>query len=149
MKVTYNTINGVLVTLKKLTYSKALSEETMCFTADVYMNGKLTANISNRGNGAPDNIHFVPNANKSHFCLLNEVLDDIETCDFIFTLVTIEVERKKHQSKALVFIDEATGDIGRFKLEFSVASYKKNSKLHLLHDCMRENNELTFVNSNL
>ena len=45
------------VTLKKVSYSASLSEETSAFTADVYFDGKRIAYASNRGHGGPTDIN--------------------------------------------------------------------------------------------
>lgn len=40
--------------LRKVRYIASLSEETNCFTADLFVDGVLTAHISNRGHGGCD-----------------------------------------------------------------------------------------------
>lgn len=42
------------VTLKKLRVDKRLSEETHCFSADLYLDGKRRGDVTNRGCGGPD-----------------------------------------------------------------------------------------------
>lgn len=44
------------ITLKKLKVNETLSEETLCFSADLYENGKLIAHVSNRGYGGSNYI---------------------------------------------------------------------------------------------
>lgn len=46
------------ITFKKFKHLPSLSEETECFTADVYWNGKLVAYASNHGHGGNTDIHF-------------------------------------------------------------------------------------------
>jgi hypothetical protein len=41
-------------TLRKMRTFKAMSDETLCYTATLYVDGVKTANCENRGNGAPD-----------------------------------------------------------------------------------------------
>ena len=42
------------LTLKKLNTAPHLSEETVAFTADLYVDGKKAFHVSNRGNGGPN-----------------------------------------------------------------------------------------------
>lgn len=42
--------------LKKLKFHEDMSEETPCFSADLYENGKLVAHASNDGHGGPNNV---------------------------------------------------------------------------------------------
>lgn len=41
----------VKITIKKFTVNKALSEETLCFSATVFVDGKMAFSVLNRGNG--------------------------------------------------------------------------------------------------
>lgn len=47
----------VKIELKKFTHSERLSEETNCFSADVYINGEKAASAHNRGHGGPTDYH--------------------------------------------------------------------------------------------
>jgi hypothetical protein len=40
--------------VKNVTYNKRLSEETMCYTATIYIDGEKMGTASNRGNGGSD-----------------------------------------------------------------------------------------------
>lgn len=42
------------IELRKISHSKSLSEETPAYTADLYVDGVLFANVSNRGHGGCD-----------------------------------------------------------------------------------------------
>lgn len=42
------------VTLKKVQHAEFASEETSCFRADVYIDGKLAGSVSNEGHGGPN-----------------------------------------------------------------------------------------------
>lgn len=44
----------MLIELRKLRIMKALSEETPCYTAEIWINGALAFHASNRGHGAAD-----------------------------------------------------------------------------------------------
>lgn len=47
----------VEITLKKVSINNALSEETICFSADVYVNGIKSGFASNRGHGGNTDVH--------------------------------------------------------------------------------------------
>jgi hypothetical protein len=56
-RLTPEQIAATGITLKKLSVNQRLSEETLCFTADVYINGKREGMVSNRGHGGCDDYH--------------------------------------------------------------------------------------------
>lgn len=45
--------------LKNVKIHHGLSEETYCYTASLYLNGKKVADCSNHGTGGPDDYHWV------------------------------------------------------------------------------------------
>jgi hypothetical protein len=51
--------------LKAIRYHERLSEETSCYTADLYCNGVHIANVGNRGQGGPDEVHPVSAASRT------------------------------------------------------------------------------------
>lgn len=46
--------------LKSFKYLESRSEETYCFSAVLYINGKKSADCGNSGHGGPTDIHFFP-----------------------------------------------------------------------------------------
>lgn len=46
------------IELKKYKPSPRLSEETLAFTAEIWIDGKKAADVSNHGTGGPNNYHF-------------------------------------------------------------------------------------------
>jgi hypothetical protein len=48
------------ISLKKVTFSEALSEETNAFTADVYLDGKKFGYAKNTGQGGCTDVRFYP-----------------------------------------------------------------------------------------
>jgi hypothetical protein len=46
------------ITLKKFKHSKTFSRETMCFTAQVWIDGRNVADANNDGNGGETNLYF-------------------------------------------------------------------------------------------
>lgn len=47
-------MNKFKIELKKIEYSERMSEETMCFAADLYVNGKKVGYCKNDGRGGPN-----------------------------------------------------------------------------------------------
>lgn len=45
------------ITMKKIKVMASLSEETNCYSADLYVDGKRIGEVSNRGQGGPDEFH--------------------------------------------------------------------------------------------
>lgn len=45
------------IELKKITYNARLSDETACFSADVWIDGVKRGTVSNHGTGGPDEVH--------------------------------------------------------------------------------------------
>lgn len=48
------------VELKKVQFSERMSEETYCFSADIYFNGKNIGYCENRGHGGSTDVHCNP-----------------------------------------------------------------------------------------
>jgi len=44
-------------TLKKIRYMASLSQETSCYSADLYVDGKKIGEVANDGHGGPDSFH--------------------------------------------------------------------------------------------
>lgn len=45
------------IEIKNISYSERMSEETSCFSADLWVDGKKIGVISNRGTGGCDDFH--------------------------------------------------------------------------------------------
>lgn len=56
-RLTAEQIAATGITLKKLAHNSRLSEETECFSADVYIHGKKEGTVANRGQGGSDEYH--------------------------------------------------------------------------------------------
>ena len=46
------------IAIKNLKIVQALSEETLCFTATLWLDGAKAATVTNRGHGGPNDYHF-------------------------------------------------------------------------------------------
>lgn len=88
----------VQITIEKVTVNKALSDETLCFNATVFVDGKKAFLVSNRGNGGCHeySTYGIENGRKlldsatAHARNLRK--DDFEALDYL--LVTMIEERK-------------------------------------------------------
>lgn len=58
------------IELRNISISQRLSEETNCYTATLYLDGKAIADVGNRGCGGPDEVRARPGC--------NEALDRVE-----------------------------------------------------------------------
>ncbi len=63
-------MNKFKVELKKIEYSERMSEEIMCFVADLYINGKKVGYCKNNGHGEPNEYH---SDNKENNLIIKEV----------------------------------------------------------------------------
>lgn len=81
--------------LKKVKYFEAGSQETPCFTADLWDNGKLVAHLENNGHGGSNMVHpakGLTNKDVAKYC-------DLDTECEIFGMVYEEADIRKYQSK--------------------------------------------------
>ena len=89
-----------MITLKKVKLNTAMSEETLCFSADIYEDGKLVAHVSNRGHGGCNDVHPAKGLtydDVKHLDTMDkegEIMDLAETTHFI----------KSNQSKGFVLL---------------------------------------------
>ena len=86
------------LSLKNLKFHEDMSEETPCFSADLYENGKLIAHVSNRGHGGCNDIHPAKGLTYKDVAHLTDIDTD---CDIMGLAEELNVV-KKHQSKSLV-----------------------------------------------
>lgn len=83
---------------KNFKFVEEMSEETPCFSADLYENGKLVAHVSNRGHGGCNEVR--PAKGLTHKDV--EHLMDFDTDCEIMQLAEETNFIKKNQSKAFV-----------------------------------------------
>lgn len=62
------------IELRKITYSKALSDETNAYTADLYLDGKLLAHVMNAGHGGCDSQHPAKGRTYDEIKALNDLI---------------------------------------------------------------------------
>lgn len=134
------------LTLKKLKIHDDLSEETTCFSADLYEDGKLMAHVSNRGYGGCNDV--VPAGKLTHKDVRHLDNMDVEVeigeimCDMDVT--------KRYQSKALVL--KKGSDYSKIGFKLSIAQMKKNpAYLMQLKEMIKkeEKKGFTILNTNI
>ena len=107
------------MTLKKVKVMESLSEETICFSADLYENGKLMAHVSNRGQGGPNEVRPAKGLK------YNDVahLDTLDNEVIIMTMAEHTNTIKKSQGGS--FVLERDGKIFTMKNSHSFVKLKK------------------------
>lgn len=81
--------------LKKVKYFESGSQETPCFTAELWVNGKLIAYLENDGHGGSNMVHPAKGLtykDVAKYC-------DLDTECEIFTMVYEDADIRKNQSK--------------------------------------------------
>ena len=86
------------LSLKNLKFHEDMSEETPCFSADLYENGKLIAHVKNSGRGGCNSIDPASGLKYKDV----QHLTDIDTDCYIMQLAGELNFTKKNQSKAFV-----------------------------------------------
>lgn len=86
------------LTLKNLKVQEILSEETLCFSADLYEDGKLIAHVSNRGHGGSNEI--LPAKGLTYKDVAH--LDNLDTECEILTIAEEMNMVKKYQSNNFI-----------------------------------------------
>jgi len=86
------------LTLKNVKELKELSQETVCFSASIYWNGKRVAEVSNRGHGGPNEYHWFDRAAEAEVWeyARDTIKDyDFEQLDIVVGDLVYEAEVKK------------------------------------------------------
>jgi hypothetical protein len=86
------------VTLKSLKVANHLSEETVAFTADLYVDGKKAFHVSNRGNGGP-NLYvpygYTPTLFQLETWAMESTGESYEALDMIVGKIADQMEQEK------------------------------------------------------
>ena len=107
------------LSLKNLKFHEDMSEETPCFSADLYQDGKLIAHVSNRGHGGCNDVR--PAGDLTHKDI--EHLYDMDTdCDIMQLAEDLNFIRKNQGSN---FVLEKDGANYTQKAPKSFAQCKK------------------------
>lgn len=96
------------IELRKLTTNQKLSEETLCFSATLYIDGVKTADYANRGHGGGDEVHVFNKEKHAAFVAHCKSLPPIPSCvkggddlEMDEELFIAELIEKMQQSKRL------------------------------------------------
>jgi hypothetical protein len=108
------------LTLKKLKVHEDMSEETTCFSADLYEDGKLMAHVQNTGKGGCTNFRPVGDLTWKDIAHLENYDVEFEIDDLISDMDVA----KRYQSKALVL--KKGEEYSKIGFKVSIAQMKKN-----------------------
>ena len=115
--------------LKKIKFFDAMSEETPCFTAEIWENGKKVATVKNNGHGGGNLVDHIHGVNT-----YKDVAkyDNMDVEADIFGLVYDNAETKRFQSKAFVL---KKGDkMYTVKFPISITKLKKHKNYAIWKD---------------
>lgn len=105
--------------LKKIKLMETLSEETPCFSAEIWEAGKRVAYVSNDGHGGSNLVRPAEGLKYEEIAKYDNM--DVEVD--IFTMLYNDADRKKYQSKNFVLIKE--NNIYTVKFPMSITTLKK------------------------
>jgi len=89
MTTNTTTLNTARITIKSFKTVKWMSEETICFTASVLIDGKVIGEASNEGHGGCTFIHFIGDACQIWDAHSSLIIDHVDT------LADAEVNKKE------------------------------------------------------
>lgn len=111
-----------MITVKNVKFLHSLSEETLCFTATVYENGKKIGDARNRGHGGNTDIYL--DKNDRTMSQLSELEDTVDNLVYdIFNQKEREKSKKKFErdiAKSICF--------GETTLEYYAIGFKGNKQ---------------------
>lgn len=111
------------ITLKKLNVQEVLSEETLCFSADLYEDNKLVAHVSNSGHGGGNLVRPAEGLKYEDVAHLDTL--DVE-CDILELAEEMNIV-KKNQGRKLILKKDGKIYLQRFK-GFTISQLKKSGK---------------------
>lgn len=119
--------------LKNIKVSEFASQETYCYQASLYLNGRRIATVSNDGHGGCDYQHFVDHSSEKlvteHFqAMQNETLE-FWCCDQIQNhLILKDAKRMAAKARKKIFFvgpETSPGSYGFFNLPYTVENLEK------------------------
>ena len=134
------------LSLKKVKIHFDMSEETTCYSADLYEDGKLMAHVSNEGRGGND--RFTPAGKKVYKDIAHLENPNVEF--EIQELLSDYDVTKRYQSKALVL--KKGNEYSTIGFKTSIAQIKKNpNQLHQLNEIVKREKRkgYTILNTNI
>ncbi len=107
--------------LRKIKYFDAMSEETPCFTAEIWEDGKHVADVKNDGHGGGNMVHGVNGLKYKDVAKFDNL--DVEA--EIFGRVWLDYDIKRYQSKGLVLVKD--GEVqATVKFPLAISKFKKH-----------------------
>jgi hypothetical protein len=110
--------------LRKIKHFNELSQETAAFSAQLWVGGKHIADVSNNGEGGPNNIYPAKGYTWKDVQIYNSL--DVE-CE-IFSLLADDLIRKDNQSKGLVLKMGDKYELVKFKVSINQLKKLPNYK---------------------
>ena len=115
---TYQSKISPRLSLTAIKICKWASEETMCFTANICLDGKKEGYVSNSGHGGCNEMHFSNNDALELLKSEAEKTPDYEAfgmtlsvdADDLIDIMVAEFEARKHAKKYFTFINDDKGD---------------------------------------
>lgn len=132
------------IALKNVKVMESLSEETVCFSADVYEGGKLIAHVSNHGHGGSNNVHPAKGLKYEDV----RHLDNLEAeCEIFQMVEEINIVKKKQSNN---FVLKKGDEIYTVKTPHTFTKLKKfgNYKLWLANE-LAKFKEYKVLNTNM
>jgi hypothetical protein len=111
--------------LRKIKYFDAMSEETPCFTAQIWENGKHVADAKNSGHGGGNEIYVNKMDDKYQRQVLHDKYDNMDIEAEIFGRVWEDFDIKRLQSKGLV-LKKDDRISGHVKFPIAISKFKKH-----------------------
>lgn len=132
--------------LRKVKVINEMSEETICFSAEIWENGKLMAYVSNHGHGGCNDVHPAKNltyADVSKYDTLDMEAEIMERA--------IEIDEiKRHQSKGFFLKKGDTYYTRKFPMPISKLKKHRDFSTWLNKERMNiEKDGFTILNTNL
>tara|TARA_R110000824_G_scaffold15186_1_gene63980 strand:+ start:111 stop:578 length:468 start_codon:yes stop_codon:yes gene_type:complete len=116
---TYQSEISPRLSLTAIKICKWASEETMCFTANICLDGKKAGDVRNSGHGGCHEMHFSDKGNV--LAMLQNQRDQMPDYEYegmtlqvdideIIDIMIAEFEARKHAKKYFTFINDDEGD---------------------------------------
>ena len=106
--------------LRKIKYFDAGSEETPCFTAEIWENGKKVADVSNEGQGGGNRVDHLQGTSYKDV----QKFDNLDVEAEIFRRVWLNDDVKRNQGKGIVL--NKGDEIAIVKFPIPITKWKKH-----------------------
>jgi hypothetical protein len=106
--------------LRKIKYFDAGSEETPCFTAEIWENGKKVADVSNEGHGGGNRVDHLHGTSYKDV----QKFDNLDVEAEIFRRVWLNDDVKKRQGKGIIL--NKGDEISIVKFPIPITKWKKH-----------------------